>query len=348
MTEFLQNVLPEFLVGSLTDVLLAGLIVVALVYMILLGEFVYSERRPSDPMATVVCEFFAGTCYTTVVARFFSLATGVESSRRGARTVSILLFFVYSTTATFVATLRGEQQGKNSDVKFLPLWLVVERMLKGGLGVFVALFGQLRLGEAGGPAPPAIGPAPSLPGVPLLPPTEAGNQAVSDSRSGPIALILVAMVITFTHLLLLRRWRTCSITFVTRARVLLLSVAGWGQVVTLLMLCFGGGGWLVFLIVTVALWLGLVVCAAIYMVFFGEIPEDESDHVRKLRLLDARNKLLRRGVNRRGISVARGPRTMSVALPACLSAAATPAPPSTPPPGGVLLAPESERAMRTA
>ena len=157
-----------------------------------------------------------GTCYTTVVARFFSLATGVESSRRGARTVSILLFFVYSTTATFVATLRGEQQGKNSDVKFLPLWLVVEWMLKGGLGVFVALFGQLRLGEARGPAPPAIGPAPSLPGVPLLPPTEAGNQAASDSRSGPIALILVAMVITFTHLLLLRRWRTCSITFVTR------------------------------------------------------------------------------------------------------------------------------------
>ena len=126
-------------------------------YTLLVGEFVYSDRQPSDSMAAVICEFFAGahttvsscllqpcmrtlhamtsgavvgTCYTTIVARLFSIATGVSAQRKGARTVSMLLFFGYSTSATFVATLRGDQQGKGADVKFLPLFLVSERVLK--------------------------------------------------------------------------------------------------------------------------------------------------------------------------------------------------------------------------
>jgi len=315
----LQTVLPEFLVGSINDLLLAVLVVVTLLYTLLVGEFVYSERQPSDPLATIVCEFFAGTCYATICARFFSVAAGFTASSRGARTISMLLFFTYSTTATFVATLRGEQQGGSSDIKFLPLWLVSERILKGMLGMFTAVFGNFE----------SFSPEPSLAPSPPLPPLQPDGFSPVPLRQlhGPIALILLAMVITSVHLVLLQRWRTCSVTFVTRARVGLLCVALWGQLVTLLMLLIPWQGWLLVLVITVSLLLAGVVVGAVYKIFFGEIPELESEHVRKQRLVDTRNKLLRRGVNRTR------KQTLAINLPARLrGGVGTPSPPSGPPP----------------
>jgi len=176
------------------------------------------------------------------------------------------------------------------------LWLVSERILKGMLGMFTAVFGRF-----GSFSPPeSFAPSPPLP--PLAP--DGFSPVPLRQLHGPIALILLAMVITCVHLVLLQRWRTCSVTFVTRARVLLLCVALWSQAVTLLMLLIPWQGWLIVLIVTMSLLLAGVVAYALYKIFFGEIPE-ETKEMTMLRLRDTHNRNIRRGLNRkRGQSLA--------------------------------------------
>ena len=88
----------------------------------------------SDPLAVVLVEFLSTTCYSTVVARLFSLAGDYTTATpRGARMLAMLTMFIYATTATFVTTLRGDPDlyTDGADVKFLPLFLVVSNLLKG-------------------------------------------------------------------------------------------------------------------------------------------------------------------------------------------------------------------------
>ena len=272
LTVALQQVVPEFLVGHVSGILVGVLLAFTVIYLLLVGEFVYSDRTPSDAMAVVVCEFFAGTCYPLVVARLFVLAANSSAAAKGGRTCAMLLFFVYSTTASFLVTLRGEQQGKDSDIKFLPLWLVLERILTGILGIAAAIF-EFSEDELAAP-PPAPPPlvAPSAPPSPLLPSLGLLGATGQPGRSvgGPLVLILLSLAITAIHLFVLCRWRTCSVTFVTRARVALLCVAAWGQFVTLMMLCAPSPAWWLVLIVTLSLALVAAVGWGVHKVVHGE------------------------------------------------------------------------------
>ena len=183
------------------------------------------------------------------------------------RVVALLALFVYCSTATFVGTLgvdESKQLASQQQVKFLPKWVVIERTLKGTVGILVALLGR-------------------LPGTPAL------------------VLLIWTMVVTAIHITLLCRWRTCTITFVTRARVALLSLAALGQAVTMGMLIEAatvsdGDGdmmagyssnavWGILLIVLGALALAVVVAFAVYKVCFAKPPETESPAVKAAREL---------------------------------------------------------------
>ena len=100
---------------------------------------------------------------------------------------------------------------------------------QGLLGISIALLGQfgLRAQEAHFASPPG-GLAPSPPGAPLASDDGYAPVPIGVLR-GPIILIVVAMLITIVHLFFLNRWRTCSVTFVTRARVWLLCIALYAQ-----------------------------------------------------------------------------------------------------------------------
>ena len=96
--------------------LLALLVTFTTLYLFLIGEFVYSERQPSSAAGALICDFFAGTCYVTVITRLLGVADSIKDSHQ--RTVAVLAYFVYTSTATFVATLRsGSKVTKNCQVR---------------------------------------------------------------------------------------------------------------------------------------------------------------------------------------------------------------------------------------
>ena len=85
-----------------------------------------------------MCDFFAGTCYVTVITRLLGVADSIQDSHQ--RTVAVLAYFVYTSTATFVATLRsGDKVTKDCQIRFMPKWVVLERILKGTLGIATVL-----------------------------------------------------------------------------------------------------------------------------------------------------------------------------------------------------------------
>ena len=108
LAAWLRRVLPEFLVNDDTrsDIVLGGLLVFVTLYILLLGELIYSERDPHRTMGSLCCDIFAGSLYVGVVARL--LAAADTADLRSERTAAVLGLLAYMTTAIFVASLRGE------------------------------------------------------------------------------------------------------------------------------------------------------------------------------------------------------------------------------------------------
>ena len=105
-------------------------------------------------------------------------------------------------------------------------------------------------------------------------------------KLGQILFVSFSLIILGIHLFLLRMWDpTCSVTFVTRARKILLCIAGYGQFITLLMLLAPWEGWLRFLLISWLLFFVALVVFTLFKVFCAEIPKDgrEASVVRRFR-----------------------------------------------------------------
>ena len=99
--------------------LLVTLLLIVLVYGLLLGDMVYHKRKTTELGVAFVCEFLAGTLYTTFVARLLKLAFTLEVPYRFPRVLCTVSVFLFATTAAFVAILRVGIV-KSSDVRFKP------------------------------------------------------------------------------------------------------------------------------------------------------------------------------------------------------------------------------------
>jgi len=271
LADWLQTVLPQALVGVFLDGSSTARLVVLLLfcfaYLMVAGWAIFTRKHPASFSMALVCDGLAGTLYTTVVGRLLLSAYNMDGDRHIGRVLAMLGFFGFSTTAVFVATMRGDAGDSRSkrqpDVRFLPKWLAVERILKGLVGIFAALLGNLKL---------------NLEDVGF----EEGLVNLSGSMGGGNLFIDSGIG---------------SVTFVTRARTALLNVALAGQLITLSMLLMPWHGWLVVLLVV---WLlagfGLT-GFALYKVFFAPISEHESEEMRRRRIKDIQNKMLRKGAN---------------------------------------------------
>ena len=122
----LQAFFPQFLSGLLADdsaVVLSLLLTVVLGYILLLGHIVQSQYPPTHLLFAVASDLIAGACYATIVGRLLLCAFSLPREARGARVIAMLGLFGFSTTAVFVATMRGDagrRLSATSDVRFMP------------------------------------------------------------------------------------------------------------------------------------------------------------------------------------------------------------------------------------
>lgn len=231
-------------------------------------------------MGSLCCDIFAGSLYVGVVARL--LAAADTADLRSERTAAVLGLLAYMTTAIFVASLRGESGvASGVELRFSCRWLALERILKGTLGVAVVV-------------------------CPRLPAAESTPRA--DLWRGAV-LIAWAMLVNALHLIFLRRWQTCSVSWVTRGRISLLVLVAFGQVMAMLAIVVGGPVPFLVLIVGVSLAATAMLGYVVYKINFAPIKDGESDAVRAARLRRAQDKLYKRGAGRTSRS-----RTISLAL----------------------------------
>ena len=259
LAEYLTTVLPEALVANVGAIVLYLLLAYVAVYLLLLGEFVYSERDPHNLMGSIISDILAGTFYVSVVARLLMAAD--ESAERGQRVMAVLALLAFMSTATFVTTLRGESGVSDAaELRFSCKWLAFERILKGTLGIAVVVCP--RFGK------PADG----------------------------LSLIGWSIFLNLMHLVYLYRWRTCSVTWVRRMRAALLSLILWGQCVALFCVAVGGSSWFLLLIIGGSLCVAAMLGYCTYKVYYAPIPDGETPEVRAARLQRIQNDLLKRGV----------------------------------------------------
>lgn len=369
--------LREFVGYSVDQILLGVLVTFTTLYLLLIGEFVYSERSPDSGQGALVCDFFAGALYVTVLTRLLGVADTITDANQ--RVVAVLAYFVYTSTAVFVATLRTSQKAvdsnRGSQIRFMPKWVVLERILKGTLGIATVLCRHIppinsqcdvrRIATSSRSSPaaqhwapvPHTRPAPcALPAPkPLAPATTTTTVAqfdyvrdtgmdtfdsclngsdsyvqpeaefdigirpdctgamgaeylqcctkkpdgsVAGIRLGGVVLISWAMLINLTHCFFLRRWETCSVTFVTRLRLGLLGLAFFGQVVTLLMMLLPWDGWFLVLSIGGGLALAGLIALAVYKICCAPPPEQENEEVKRDRIKKAHDKMLKKGYNK--------------------------------------------------
>lgn len=261
LVKYLTTVLPEALVANVGAIVLYLLLAYVAVYLLLVGEFVYSERDPHNLMGSIVSDIFAGTFYVSVVARLLMAAD--ESEFRAQRVMAVLALLAFMSTATFVATLRGESGVTDSaELRFSCKWLAFERILKGTLGIAVVVCP--RFGK------PADG----------------------------FALIGWSIFLNALHLIYLYRWRTCSVTWVRRMRTALLFLILWGQCIALFCVGIGGSSWFLLLIISGSLLIAAMLGYCTYKVYYAPIPDGETPEVRAARLQRIQNDLLKRGVSK--------------------------------------------------
>ena len=147
-------------------------------------------------------------------------------------------------------------------------------------------------------------------------------------RLGGVVLVSWAMLINLTHIFFLRRWTTCStsylhisplylpyispippdvslylprwttcsVTFVTRLRLSLLGLALFGQLITLFMILIHWDGWFLVLCIGGGLALFGLICFAIYMICFAPAPKHETAQVKQDRIDRQLKKLKQKGV----------------------------------------------------
>ena len=77
------------------------LLVLVFFYLLLLGDLVYQKRSPSATSSAIVCEFFAGTCFVTVVGRLLRIANTLDNQTPAhalARVLCTVGVFLFATT----------------------------------------------------------------------------------------------------------------------------------------------------------------------------------------------------------------------------------------------------------
>lgn len=123
---------------------------IVIFYAFALGYGIWSNMQPDHRIAPVLFELIPGTFYLSIVARLFSILNCNENAAGDAYVLSgntsiecwnnyfhksmIMAAFMgllfYSSSAMFVACYRGDASGQSKDVKFKPVYLVLERTLR--------------------------------------------------------------------------------------------------------------------------------------------------------------------------------------------------------------------------
>ena len=308
-----QGFMREFVGYSVDEVLLALLVTFDRLLSARARRVCLLGRNPESTAGAVVCEFFAGTCYVTVVTRLLGVADSIDDNNK--RVVAVLALFVYTSTATFVATLRkgGENVSEKVQIRWLPKWLVLERILKGTLGIatvfcrYIPPLGsecdyKYQQSEESVYEMDTCRNQTNLTAAAEIAGEQLRGQDYLDEcggiRLGAVVLMSYALLVNLIHVIFLRRWKTCSVTFVTRARLGLCALAAYGQVTTLFMVLAPWAGWFLVLCIGGGLFIAALIGFSVYKICFAPPPDDETSEVRRHRLKMAHDKLMKQGYNR--------------------------------------------------
>ena len=113
------------------------LVTLCLVYMHLCGLLIALELQPDHPMGPLLFQFMSGALYVTVTSSLLGLLFTVSDSALHILVAEALVF--YTATSVFVSIYRGDMTGQPGGLKTVPLFLGIERVLKGALAVLAVV-----------------------------------------------------------------------------------------------------------------------------------------------------------------------------------------------------------------
>lgn len=121
-------------------------VAVCLVYMYLCGLFIALELQPEHPIGPLLFQFMSGALYVTVTSSLLGLLFTVTDSALHVLVAEALVF--YTATSVFVSIYRGDMVGEPGGVKTTPLFLGLERVLKGALAMLAVALSESALLQA--------------------------------------------------------------------------------------------------------------------------------------------------------------------------------------------------------
>lgn len=108
---------------------------IVLVFVLLVGDFIYHKRCVSSPFGAALYDGLAGFMFLTVLASLLRVGKRVSTPWEASAVLLGLLF--YTTPAVFVGVYRGDLRELKSDVNYSPYCLVRERVAKEVFGIAV-------------------------------------------------------------------------------------------------------------------------------------------------------------------------------------------------------------------
>lgn len=108
-------------------------VVTCSIYIIMCGVFISLNLPVTHPMGPALFTFMAGALFVTITS---ALVRSIGWTRDSGRAIFCLLLLVYySSTGVFVSIYRGDQIGQQLEIRVVPVFVAIERVLKGVLAV---------------------------------------------------------------------------------------------------------------------------------------------------------------------------------------------------------------------
>ena len=146
-TGLFRSVIRSILSIANNTVVYRFIIAFAAAYLLIVGVFVAWEWTATHPIAPLLFEFITGAMYLTISSRIFVVIHQTEASSRVGG--CLLAALAYGSTAVFVSVYRGDEGAAGATVKYVPRFLVFERLLKGYLALSISFSRNVRAVVAG-------------------------------------------------------------------------------------------------------------------------------------------------------------------------------------------------------